>query len=269
MEAQATEPIPAGLVQLRDQPVLLRSTYPTGLELAAGFPALLRRHPGLDLRPDELQGDSRIHQGRRGPPPGWVATDISGRLYTATTAGHAISAVRESVEQATNALPPASHGTDAPPTMEAPKANQELTAQSAAVEFVNPPAAHHRAGLPSDRRRISVAGWPDVPESSHITERPWQRPPEQPAGIQDYSRAHGSSKPKQQPTRQRRRHNGFFMSPSGYCHTRGAFYRLDTPLDQDCWTCCGRTTKTAPGCIGSGAGKGPVLHRQSSQDESA
>lgn len=256
MEAQATEPNPAGHVQLRDQPVLLR-TYPT--ELAAGFPALLRRHPGLDLRPDELQGDTRVHQGRRGPPPGWVATDISGRLYTATSSGHAISAVRESVEHPTNALPPASHGTHAPPTVGAPEANQRLTGQSA-VDCVDPPPTQHRAGLPSDRRRISVGGWLVVPESSHITERRRQRPPDRSTHTQDYSKAHGSSKPKHEPPRrQRLRHTGFFMSPSGYCHTRGAFYKLDTPLDRDCWTCCGQTTKTAPGCVGSGAGKDHVL----------
>ena len=49
----------------------------------------------------------------------------------------------------------------------------------------------------------------------------------------------------------RRRHPGFYMSPSGYCHTRGAFYKPPPGADnfrQDAWTCCGETSRSAPGC---------------------
>ena len=58
-----------------------------------------------------------------------------------------------------------------------------------------------------------------------------------------------SEEQEQEP--RRRRHTGFYMSPSGYCHTRGAFYKPPPGADnfrQDAWTCCGETSRSAPGC---------------------
>ena len=255
MELAAREPaVPAGLVQPRDQPALLRS-YPT--ELDARFPAsgsqqVLLRHPGLD-HPDQL-GDDRIHQGRRGPPPGWVATDISGRLYTATVADHAVSDEQAPVELGvfcadtmsrwTNRTEDASTATDVPKSAEAHGSltRQQQPESLAFAESTTQSTASKQpdwAGLPSHRRLISVGGWPE-PESLQVNQQLDRQ--------QEVDRRRTG--PRKQQLQRRRRHTGFFMSPSGYCHTRGAFYKLTTPLDQDCWTCCGQTTKTAPGCVG-------------------
>jgi hypothetical protein len=238
----------AGRVQPRDQPALLRS-YPT--ELAARFPAsagLFHRHPGLDLLPDRL-GDHRIHQGRRGPPPGWVATDITGRLYTATAVGRTVSGVGASVEQVAKSFGPTSSHTVAVATrVESAENNkcrltpQERPALAASVDRADK-ITYDWAGLPSNRRRITVGGMPES-EPSH-SHRLLSRSTEP----QHSHQTRRSTKPQKRPSQQRRRHAGFFMSPSGYCHTRGAFYKLTEPLDQDCWTCCGQTTKHAPGCI--------------------
>jgi hypothetical protein len=233
----------AGRVQPRDQPALLRS-YPT--ELAASFPAsagLFHRHPGLDL-PDR-PGD-RIHQGRRAPPPGWVATDITGRLYTATAVARTVPGVGASVEQVTKTLGPTSSvatRVESTGTNKCRLTPQERPALAVSVDPAEK-ISYERAGLPSNRRRITVGGLPES-ESSH-THLPLSRSTEARHSRHETRR---STKPQKRPPQQRRRHAGFFMSPSGYCHTRGAFYKLTVPLDQDCWTCCGQTTKHAHGCI--------------------
>lgn len=255
MEPDVSEPIPAGCVQPRDQPALFRS-YPT--ELTASFPAVLRRHPGLDLPPAH-SGDKCAHQGRRGPPPGWVATDISGRLYTATAGGCAymdiggpevelpapVARCPEAEEPATSRVAEGTHS-NAPETIKQTTAQQSEPITRAGTTKTC--RRSDRAGLPSDLRRIAPAGW----SKSSRTELQSQQQTFQPTGIR-----HGYLANKK--NQKRRRHSGFFMSPSGYCHTRGAIYKLEVPLDQDCWTCCGQTNKNAPGCVGGGAGNTTVL----------
>ena len=171
MEPAKAEPgPPAGGTRPRDPPLLLRS-YPT--ETAAGFPGLLRRHPALDHVPQ--QADRRTHQGRRGPPPGWLATDITGRLYTATASTATQGATDRKQELVRTAPAPAHRAAAAPrrgPRAERPPqaaAAAEQVGTGAPNQLTVPSArrtyADERAGLASERRRVSLGGWP-VSESA-------------------------------------------------------------------------------------------------------
>ena len=90
------------------------------------------------------------------------------------------------------------------------------------------------AGFPNEMRRET---WGNVASS------------ESPARPASGSAVSEEQEQLQEP--RRRRHPGFYMSPSGYCHTRGAFYKPPPGADnfrQDAWTCCGETSRSAPGC---------------------
>jgi hypothetical protein len=266
MEPSKAEPgPPAGGTRPRDPPLLLRS-YPT--ETAAGFPGLLRRHPALDHVPQ--QADRRTHQGRRGPPPGWLATDVTGRLYTATASTAMQGATDRKQELVRTAPAPAHRAAAAPrrgPRAERPPqaaAAAEQVGTGAPNQLTVPSArrtyADERAGLASERRRVSLGGWPVSESATQQRQQLRRRDSAGHVQQQNFSSSTAArpmpSQQEQPSPRRRRRHTGYFMSPSGYCHTRGSFYKLPDgmELDQDCWTCCGATTKGAPGCVGGDRG---------------
>ena len=209
------------------------------------------RHPGLGSARDSsnrLSGAGH-HQGRRAPPPGWVATDISGRLCTSTAVGEApdgsagcdgpggsayAMARRGPQQHRRERLAAALRRPEPPrqhPVRRQPLAAEPVGAPQRPTDFSERTPYGVAAGLSSERRRQSVTGWPDG-RSSEPSGLGARVPAAQPAQPARPSTAPPSPDQAQQEAAAapavRWRHPGFYMSPSGYCRNQIAldFFQL-------------------------------------------